>query len=67
MKKQLKEKEMKFKEVSKRNRCEICGKDSWCAFDVYKDYFICRRIQLPEAKVKTDVNGNEYYIYKRRN
>ena len=54
---------MEFKEVNRINRCLYCEKSSWCSYSLCGTYAICRRCQHDGAKVKTDVNGSEYFIY----
>jgi len=55
---------MSFESVSAKNKCVICGHDSWCSYTHDESYLICRREQHQNAKVKFDTNGNEYYVYK---
>lgn len=54
---------MKFIEVTKTNKCPICGKSTWCTYS--DKYIICRRVLSPSAKCKTDKNGQEYYLYRQ--
>lgn len=53
-----------FKEVSKSNRCQVCGKSSWCSYSQCGRFLVCRRFNDGTAKVKLDSNNNEYYVYK---
>ena len=55
---------MKFIEVTKRRVCIICSKNSWCTYSLDGGFVICRRQNDTNAKVKSDKNGNEYYLYK---
>lgn len=54
----------KWREVTKRNPCPHCGKDSWCSISADGAIRICHWEPSGSFKTETDKNGSPYYLHR---
>lgn len=54
----------KWREVTKRNPCPICGKPDWCStLQAFDSTLVCCRRE-PGGKEKVDKAGKRYWIHR---
>lgn len=55
---------MNWREVTPRERCPICGHDSWCRLSTDGIWAICRRVGTDNGEHRLDRNASDYWIYR---
>lgn len=53
-----------WKTVTRAHPCPICKHADWCSVAADGTAIKCRRVQLGADKIKTDRNGQPYYVHR---
>lgn len=55
--------DLRWRDVSRREPCPICSRDSWCSLSDPARYVLCRRQSLGGTE-RTDTNGAPYFLHR---